>query len=312
MKNKSIKSILGLLVVALVAFYFWRALSRNWDQVRTLDFSITPEVLIATVLFASAVLTSGWLWGLVFARVSDRQVSTREAIRSHLGAWLLKYIPGQVGAYVYKLQWGKKQGASKVASTLAFAYETLFLTLASTVLVIPILLLAPGEAISSSWIIIYVLCLALILAVSKKSLSQAILAFLRRVSGKKISDVYVLSLNEVVRFTGYFTISRIINAVGFVVLASSILPVTANMYAPLGAAYILAGIVGIYAFMVPSGLGVREAVIVLFASTYFTTEEAIVLSLLARLYATVADGIVAIIYSYMTGRNSKEAEVKVL
>jgi uncharacterized membrane protein YbhN (UPF0104 family) len=61
------------------------------------------------------------------------------------------------------------------------------------------------------------------------------------------------------------------------------------MYVGLAAMYIFASVVGLLAIFVPGGIGIREAVIVAFASVYFPIEQAIVLSLVARLYATIAD-----------------------
>ena len=307
-----LNKLLGWLIVVLVGYYFFTALSRNWEQVRQIDFAITTEAITATLLYALAVVVSGWLWGKVFRQVTGRHVSTVESIRAHTAAWVLKYIPGQIGAYVYKLRWGQSHWASKTSSTTAFIYEALFLTLASTIFVIPILLLTAGDTMGASLFIAYVVAVLAVLLLSRSKLYELIRLLIKKVTGKKIGDVYVFSIKQMLAYTGWFTISRVINAVGFVVLAASVLPVTADMYLPLGAAYILAGIIGIYAFFVPSGLGVREAVIVAFAAIYFTTEEAIVLSLLARLYATVADGLLGLLYIYLTKRNkpnnSMEAE----
>jgi uncharacterized membrane protein YbhN (UPF0104 family) len=68
------------------------------------------------------------------------------------------------------------------------------------------------------------------------------------------------------------------------------------MWLPLAAAYVLGGAIGILAVFVPSGLGVREAVVFAFAVQMFTPAQAVLLSLLARLLSTVADAVVAVIY----------------
>jgi|AntRauTorckE6833_2_1112554.scaffolds.fasta_scaffold03847_5 uncharacterized membrane protein YbhN (UPF0104 family) len=303
MNYKRLKNIVGWGVVVLIGYFFWRALSRNWERVQEINIGVTLEAIIATLLFALAVLVSGYLWGMVFARISGKHVSVKEATRAHIGAWILKYIPGQVGALLYKLQWGTRYGVSKKVTTVAFAYEMLFLTLASTVVIIPILLITSGDATGSSLLAIYLLAIAALVIFTRKRLNQAIILFLSRVSGKNITNRYVLALREITAFAGWFSIPRIINAVGFVILTVSLFDISSAAYVPLGAAYILAGIVGIYAIFVPSGLGVREAVIVAFASVFMSPEEAIVLSLLARFYATIADGLLALIYVYLKRSN---------
>jgi uncharacterized membrane protein YbhN (UPF0104 family) len=83
-------------------------------------------------------------------------------------------------------------------------------------------------------------------------------------------------------------------------------------YLPLACAYVIAGAVGILAIAVPSGIGVRESVFVFLAAPFVNTQEAIVLSLAARLWATLADVIVAAIYFalnyYMRRTHLKDIE----
>ena len=54
-----------------------------------------------------------------------------------------------------------------------------------------------------------------------------------------------------------------------------------KMWLPFAAAYVLAGAIGILAIFVPSGIGVREAIIVLVLSQYIPVAQAIVISLIA-------------------------------
>jgi uncharacterized membrane protein YbhN (UPF0104 family) len=64
----------------------------------------------------------------------------------------------------------------------------------------------------------------------------------------------------------------------------------------VAATYILASIIGMLAIFVPGGLGVREAVAVALLSAYIPVAQAIVVTLVARLCATVSDALVALIY----------------
>ena len=77
------------------------------------------------------------------------------------------------------------------------------------------------------------------------------------------------------------------------------------MYVAIASSYILASIVGLLAFFVPSGIGVREAVIVLTLSTYFGVEQAIVLAVVARLYTTIADGLLFLVYIVIKSRQRR-------
>src|SRR5690606_22500625 len=113
---------------------------------------------------------------------------------------------------------------------------------------------------------------------------------------QKLSSEELLGSKDNIMFTVEFILSRIINGTAFVLLAISLLGIATSMYVTFGAIYVLAGIVGVLAIFVPSGLGVREAVITLFASAYVPVEQAIALALVARFYATIADLLVAVLF----------------
>ena len=106
-----------------------------------------------------------------------------------------------------------------------------------------------------------------------------------------------LSGVSIFKFQIEYLLPRLLNGIGFVLLAISILPtVEPSMYIGLAATYIFAGIIGMLAIFIPGGIGVRESIIVLLASSYMPVEQAIILSLVARLYTTVADIGVGLIY----------------
>jgi glycosyltransferase 2 family protein len=87
-----------------------------------------------------------------------------------------------------------------------------------------------------------------------------------------------------------------LNGAGFVLIVSSMMTISPDMYIGLGATYILASIIGLLAIFVPGGLGVREAIIVLVLSVYFPVEQAIIVALVARFYATISDLGVGLVY----------------
>jgi len=53
-----------------------------------------------------------------------------------------------------------------------------------------------------------------------------------------------------------------------------------------------AHIVGVLAFIVPAGLGVRESILALLLVSYMPMDQAVLISLITRLWSTVADSYV--------------------
>lgn len=296
MKKQWLRTALAWLVILLATFFFGRALVRNWANLQTIDFSVNIYSFIGLVMLVVAVLYSGLLWGAILKKLNI-VISKKEALAVHTSSWLLKYIPGQAGSYVNKVAWGTKNGHSKKVLSISFMYENIFLLLASLLLSLPVIGLFFNDVSNNmSMFTPLLLCLLAIPLLSKRAFYKIFNTVLKKVRNQTIGQEYFFDSKTLIIFVVKFLIPRIITAVAFVFIAASILSVTPDMYIGLGSIYTLAGIIGIMAIFVPSGLGVREAVIVAFASNYFSTEEAIALALLARLYATVADGILAIIY----------------
>jgi glycosyltransferase 2 family protein len=296
-----LKRLLSVVILGAVGWLFWRSLSGNWHNIRDQQIRWIPHGLLALILFAAAVAASGYLWGKVLYRLTAKPVAPTEAIRIHMASWLLKYIPGQTGSFVSKLLWGKRQGISKSDITTSFVYENLFLTIASTVPTIPIVVLSIGNRTNYNLSLIFLLLLVVPLIISRPWTIRFGERLIFKLTKRPIKLTY-LSLGEIVRYSLLFLGPRLLNGAGFVLIAASFLNVPADTFVPLGAIYALAGIIGIYAIFVPSGLGVREGVITLFLSAYYPTHQAVALALLARFYATVADGLVALLYVILTKR----------
>lgn len=296
MNKRHIRIVLSWAIIALVAYFFARSLINNWNNIETIGFSFNGYSALSLLLFVVAVLYSGVLWGEILQKLGIN-VSNREATRVHTSSWLLKYIPGQAGSYVNKVAWGSKKGYSKKVTTISFVYENVFLLLASLALSLPVLGLFFDRLSGNLMLFLpLVLSLSVLPLLNKRVFYNLFNYIFKRFRNQSIDREYFFDTKTLVGFFFKFLIPRIITAAGFIFVAASFLPVTPDMYAGLGSAYILAGIIGILAIFVPSGIGVREAVIVLFVSSYFSTETAIALSLIARLYSTMADGLLALVY----------------
>lgn len=294
---------LSVLILGVVAYFFAIALWENWDRIAAEHLAFDPLWILATIVFAIAVPVTGLLWGRM-VRLLDHDPEGRitpvEAIVVQCASWLLKYIPGQVGSVVNKVVWAGKKGVSRSLVIITFVYENVFLQVASLVPSVMILLASLGPQIfgdNATLLILPLLVLVPMAAIAYKPFFHALVNVpARRVLKSEVPQDYFLTWLQAVRFSFEFLGPRILNGIGFVLLAGTVSVIGPEHWLPFAATYVLAGAVGILAFFVPSGLGVREAIIVLILSQYIPVPEAIVVSLLARLLSTLGDGLVAILY----------------
>lgn len=315
LKNKSIKRLLTIIIVGLVGYFFYSTLSSNWQEVKDIDFDLNVYSVIALLLLTVAVVESGRLWGKLLNVLTEREgkyVKGNEAVRVHIASWLLKYIPGQAGSLINKVAWAKGKGYSKKLVLITFVYENIFLLMASFLISVPILLIFNGsetEILFGNPLYIFGVVVAvglLLLSLKGKTLHRVANLAFSKILKQPVGREFFLSDLQALKLQLFYTLPRLLNGVGFVFIAASFLEVSPSAYLPLGAAYIIAGAIGILAIFVPSGIGVREAVIVALTGQFIGLEQAIVLAIVARLYTTVADAALAAGYGLLTIRRHKE------
>lgn len=294
----TVSRVLGIAVAVAVGIFFWFALSSNWENAKDLDYSLSWLAALSYVSFVAAIAASAVLWTLTFRAVTHTQSRMRSGMAASLMSWLLKYIPGQVGALLWKLKWGSNLGVKKSKTALAFAYENALLTVASTVPTIPIILFHYQTDRKLLWTALYLSALVLLFILARSYTAKLFAQLASKLTGQDLSGEHFLSGLPLLRLALLFILPRLLNAFAFVALAESMADVSSGDYLFLGASYVLAGIVGIWAILVPSGLGVREGVLVALTGSLLGVEVAISIAIVARLFTTVSDLGVAGLYAW--------------
>ena len=289
-------------VIAVVAVFFAIALSDNWTRVAAEQLEFSWWWVGAAVLFAAAVPLTGLLWRrILVALVGENRVSRTEAVAVQCASWLLKYVPGQLGSVTNKVVWAGRKQISRVLVVVTFVYEHVFLlivSIAPSVVILTFALGAEETGRNATTILLPAVALLPLAIIAYRPVFHRIVSVpLRRVLKQEVPQQYFLSTGLVMRFLFEFLGPRLLNGVGFVIIAGTVVEVQPQEWVPFAAAYVLAGAVGVLAVFVPSGLGVREAVIVLVLSQFVPLTDAIVISLLARLISTAGDGLVALVYA---------------
>jgi len=300
--RKAIRYVGTAVILLVVGYLFYRALAENWTQVQEQHLGFTWLYVAAVVIFAIAVPVSGLLWGQIVNRLSPGpRAGIRESMAVHSASWLLKYIPGQVGSLVNKVAWGQKKGLSRTLMIITFIYENVFLQLASIIPSVVIILLTVGIVVFEGnpvTLLLPLLALVPLIAVLDRRIFHRLMSLAaNRILKQPLPEEYFLRTKFTALYLAEFVIPRIINGAGFVLIAAAIMDVPPSLWLYFGAAYVLAGAIGILAVFVPSGLGVREGVIVaVLLAVNIEPAQAVILALLSRLLSTIGDALVALIY----------------
>lgn len=293
------QKLIAWVVIIATGYFFAKTIQQNWNNLENIDLKPDFWILLAILSYAVSVICTGVVWKDLLGRLSESKVKTKEAVAVQLASWLFKYIPGQAGSLLNKLAWAKSRQIDGKKVTASFAYENIFLLLASTIPTIPILFVALSSkfAEGQSLLLPLLITLPVVFLVLTPRVFTGSINTLFKVAGKqKLRPDEMLSASQNLEFFIKFLIPRVFNGAAFVFVVESLIGLDPSQYLVFASIYILAGIIGLMAVFVPSGLGVREAVIVLFASAYMPAEQAVALALVSRFYATLADILIAAIY----------------
>ncbi|MDE6776327.1 MAG: hypothetical protein K2J25_00150, partial [Oscillospiraceae bacterium] len=103
-----------------------------------------------------------------------------------------------------------------------------------------------------------------------------------------------MTYSDMLKIVVLFIANWLVAGSGFFMLVHAIYPVTASQWLYIGGIYGLSTIIGILALFAPSGIGVREGILTAGLLLIMPEEYAVTISLLSRLWQTVAEIILVI------------------
>jgi hypothetical protein len=309
--SRFILKVFGYSLIVLVILLFASRLSTEWERVVSYEIDLNYSWLIALLLFALSVLVSGLFWGQIINQISRlRRVKRIESLRGHLGAWIFRYIPG-VGTASYKVLWGKNQNIRALDIFVAFTYENLFLQVASLGAgFFVVLSLIESSVIGANWpsvLIIGSLIVSFTFLMSNNILRRVITLLVSKRFKNQAVDIPFFGFWQSISYSGKFVLPRVINGLAVGLIAASFLGMMSiEEWLLIGAAYSIAVAVGILAVFAPSGIGVREATFVgILVIAGFDSLDVILISVAARLVATLSDLLIGGIFVALSAQGKK-------
>jgi hypothetical protein len=197
-----------------------------------------------------------------------------------------KYVPGKVfhalgRIYLYRAE------RNDAAVTAAFAAEfVLGMTALATIGLVGLALAPialPWEARAALWLGVVGGLVATFTGLPDRIVAELMARLLRRPgarapAGRARASAFLLSFA-----------SHALIGMGLLALANAIAPTRVELLPAVVAAYSLAGIAGVLAFMVPAGLGVRDVALAALLSSVMSPGLAATVALAARCWLTVGE-----------------------
>ncbi len=294
-----------VVVIVLIAAGMAWSVIHQWPDVRQTWLDLAwPSVVLAVLAVLAGMFANSMAWRAA-ADDLEHRVSVPAALRICMVGQLGKYIPGSVWAYVLQMELGRRAGLPRARAFLATLVALglgVVAALGLGLLSLPALLDAttandPEYADSvrvALWIVAILFPIALICAIPAvlTRLIQLVLKVLRREPLH-----HRLTLPGVLRVVGWSALGYTMFGVHLWLLANAqAAPGLEGLLRSIGS-FAIAITVGMFAFLSPSGLGVREAVLVAALAPFLADAggvgAATGIALASRLIFTVADLVAA-------------------
>ena len=264
---------------------------RHSSQLREYHWHISPPLLMGSyaVLFAGFMLVV-FVWQLLLGRLG---LFLR--FRRAFEIWYLtnvgRYLPGKVWGVVWMIHLCEKEGIPKSKAVASGVITQLFSIATAFVLGCAYLIFAKAASLKAAahWLPVLLVSVGIFFAllISPKLCLRPV-HFILRVFGKPELP-FTLGLSDRMRFFGLHTLCWLVYGVSFGLFVLSITDVPHTRLLLLIPTFALAYTLGYIAVLAPSGLGVREGVMVLLLSAFLPATLAIAVAIAARLWFTVGE-----------------------
>ncbi len=286
---------LTLLIIAVSAF--WSQLSNQWNNLDIdLDTIRWGYVWVSFALFPLVVVWNGIVWRYILAPQDRNKLSIIEALRIHTVYWMTRYIPVAATTLASKTIMGQRLGISRRTLALATVYEQVIQIFSAFGVGIGLTLLAWNLENSPEWMIIATVILfggvmtSLHPRIFYPFANKALGIFKR----EPMHPESLLSYSKLLWLMGAYIIGQLGNGIAFFALVKAFIPLENVLIFPFIGFYSLAGVIGVLAIFVPSGLGVREGILVTLLTQFMPLPLAVTISIATRLLQTLSDGLLFI------------------
>jgi hypothetical protein len=268
----------GLLIIAALTWTVFSA----WDVITTFDWQPSAGWL---VLGALLVLLSLFLSALAYEAILGGLHQPAPPVRATVGAWakslLGRYVPGNLLMVVGRAVMAQAHGVPRMVTVAATTYEQIIALAAAAMLAVVALLDIGSSSVvgPAAWLVLGVPLVTLLM--HPRVFGPASTWLLAK--AKRPPLVALMRFRRVILMMGWYLVTSALLAVGVWAMMRGIGgPAIGN---PVGVAsgFLLAFVISMLVFVVPSGLGVRDAIFALVLSRQVPGEVAIALSVISRL-----------------------------
>ncbi len=280
-----------LLIVFLVMY-----ISRiDFAQFKTVHFA-WQFVIIASLLGLAMRFWQIFIWFTLLRGLGakDLQKSTRQLVYVYAKSWLGRYIPGTAPWILGKIYFASKHGIAKSKLAVSSLLEGALQVSVVMIVAFAILIFDPRLNVIGgiTKLLMIGVLLACIVAIWPPIFNRLISLAHKLIRKKTINTADLASNKTVLGGALLYVVGALLSGTALFFIAKAVYPALGydNMLFVIGVSN-LAGALGMLAIFAPSGIGVREGILLGLLSIVMPTEFALLVTVTSRLWDVALDGI---------------------
>ncbi len=278
--------------LALIGAVWARTLWRQGPYVRAYEWQVSwPWLAVALGLLLAQMGTLGVAWGRLLHAVGwTTPVSVAASV--WLRAQIARYLPGGLWDVAGRAVLGRAWAVPPRATSAAAVLEVAFQVLAAGLFLVVTLVFAPVPAVTRyvPWLLAGMGVLAG--TVLSPLFPRGVNAVLRRWNRPPLA--VDLSPRVGLQLLALYVLAHACQGAGFGLFVRGLTPVPISLLPLLAAAYVAAWLVGYVVILAPTGIGVREAALVVLVQAYVAAPVALAAALGYRVWLTLRDALAAL------------------
>lgn len=298
-RRKKLTKYAKFIFLVLVVFFMYRFFKRNINDIKDAHVTINIAAFIASLcIYFVYKTTQAFLWHYI-TKLDHCAIDKRTAVTTYLYSTLGKYIPGKVFTLAARFPAYDEQGIPLRKVTICFLLENMC-TLFGAGFLFVISLFFFDNSIMSDYKYLIILAIILFFILINPKILNFFLGYLEKITHKK-DLVIEISYFDMVKVVILFILNWIISGIAFYMLVNSFIPIPYSKMLYVGGVFGLAVTIGFFAVFAPSGIGVREAVMI-FGFTTMTNlmspGMAGVIAVVSRLWVSISE-LILILAAYV-------------
>jgi uncharacterized membrane protein YbhN (UPF0104 family) len=283
------RRLLAVALVALAAWFLFRTVAANWEELRGYHWRVRPVLLALSVAAHVAVLGFGvFVWSRVLRHFDAPSTGFAPLLRIWSLSNAARYIPGGVWQFLAAAQLSRGAGLPGVLALTSMVVHVLLSLVAAVTISALVLPVGFDEFGPLASLPVRAALLVAAVGIVHPRLINAVLGLVPRAIHRDVL-VWRASWGEGLALLLLANISWLLYGVAYTLFVASLAPVGPSALLPFTAVNALAFTAGYLAIPVPGGVGIRESAMTLLLAPYLTAGVAVVVAVGARLWSVIAE-----------------------